>query len=445
MKRAIVVVLGDLGHSPRIINQALSIANLPNYKVDLVGYKDSKLPIKILEKENININYLSQIQPLPPNLPAYLYLLYAPFKALFLFFSLLSCLLQLPTSDFILIQNPPAIPTLIVVQLVCFIKQSQLIIDWHNFGYSILSLKLGISHPIVKFAYFYEKLFAKWAFIHITVTEAMASELKNEWKVSGKIIVVHDKSAEEFQPMELSQIHEFMLQLENTQSEFQLLKKQLYIDDEKETSLITEKNQEVKIEYRKNRVKLIVSSTSWTPDEDFSILLKAIEIYNTTILSNSNINPTKLAIIITGKGPEKENYELKIKQLNDQLTYVKIITTWLPIAFYPKLLACADLGISLHLSSSGLDLPMKIVDMFGTGLPVCAMDFMCLSELVQHNKNGLVFSSAEELALNLESLFLKKENRSIVNIEELKEGALEFGKVKWEQHWNDKLKEVFMD
>lgn len=76
---------------------------------------------------------------------------------------------------------------------------------------------------------------------------------------------------------------------------------------------------------------------------------------------------------MAGKGPLREYYS---KQMSEKrLEYVSMVTLWLAAEDYPLLLGAADLGISLHLSSSGFDLPMKIVDMYGCGLPVCAINF----------------------------------------------------------------------
>jgi beta-1,4-mannosyltransferase len=49
---------------------------------------------------------------------------------------------------------------------------------------------------------------------------------------------------------------------------------------------------------------------------------------------------------------------------------------------------------------------MKLADMFGSGLPVCALDYgPCLAEQIDHGVNGLLFRSSTELAEQLFELF----------------------------------------
>lgn len=64
-------------------------------------------------------------------------------------------------------------------------------IDWHNFGYSILALKLGDSHPLVRISALYERLYAKAAKHHFTVTHAMARVLEDSYGVNAQAL--HDR------------------------------------------------------------------------------------------------------------------------------------------------------------------------------------------------------------------------------------------------------------
>jgi glycosyltransferase involved in cell wall biosynthesis len=96
---------------------------------------------------------------------------------------------------------------------------------------------------------------------------------------------------------------------------------------------------------------------------------------------------------------------------------------------YPKLLGCADLGISLHTSTSGIDLPIKIIDMFGCQVPVCAIRYSCITEVMRHGWNGMVFNTSDELAgqmLDLldSSLILESMRNNISSM------------TRWEEEWN---------
>lgn len=307
-----------------------------------------------------------------------------------------------------LVQNPPSIPTLAVASLTCLLRNTHLVIDWHNFGYSILALKLGANHPLVKVSALYERLFSKAATHNITVTNAMARVLSTDYGVAAEAL--HDRPASIFRPISSEERAKFLARLPETAQYAQHLSPS-----------------------SKTPWKLIVSATSWTADEDFDLLLDALCAYSARTASSTYL--PNIFAIITGKGPQKEYYLSKIKALTQEkkLLNVVIATAWLTPEDYALLLASADLGISLHTSSSGVDLPMKVVDMFGAGLPVLGWgEFEAWPELVKENINGKGFDSAQRLTEQLIELFGGEPGL----IKKLKEGALVESEYRWDQEWD---------
>jgi beta-1,4-mannosyltransferase len=117
-----------------------------------------------------------------------------------------------------------------------------------------------------------------------------------------------------------------------------------------------------------------------------------------------------------------------------KLNNVKILTAWLSAEDYATLLACADLGVCLHMSSSGVDLPMKVVDMFGAGLPVVGYnDYESWPELVKEGVNGRGFKKSPALASVLEELFGEKGGKQLAM---LRKGAVKEGSRRWGEEWD---------
>ena len=122
---------------------------------------------------------------------------------------------------------------------------------------------------------------------------------------------------------------------------------------------------------------------------------------------------------------------------------VKIETKWLEIDDYPKMVAAADLGICMHMSSSNLDLPMKVVDMFSCQLPCFAYEYPTIGELV-HSKdkgsnkpNGALFKTADDLFNLLQEHFKDGVKKGISGLQNYSDNLEGFTKETWEDHWQE--------
>ena len=105
------------------------------------------------------------------------------------------------------------------------------------------------------------------------------------------------------------------------------------------TTLFTRSTTHYSADLRQDRPALLVSSTSWTDDEDFTILLEALNIYEARKDAQGNRNELpKLVVLITGKGAGKEEFVRQVKKREKGWKYVRCRTAWLESGDYPKLL-----------------------------------------------------------------------------------------------------------
>ncbi len=246
--------------------------------------------------------------------------------------------------DTILVQNPPSFPTLTAAWIAHLITRARVVVDWHNYGYTILALRLGERHPIVRLHAWYEFLAGRLCGSHhLCVSEAMRADLASQHGISATVLYDHPVGEPATR-----------------------------VPNDKLTA---------------------VCPAGWTSDEDMSLLLDAIE----------SLGPAAAVaweFHLTGDGPLRASFEPRIAALRQR--GVDIRTGFLPEQTYRGLIARADLGISLHRSSSRLDLAMKVVDLFEQGVPVCAFDYGgAVTEQIQPGRTGFLFANAGELSQTL--------------------------------------------
>jgi len=355
-----VVVLGDLGRSPRMQFHALALAN-SGFKVSLIGYRGESVLASVEGHAGIDLCHLrdGEMDWAP-------WILAAPLRLIALTFGLfITLVFKVRHWDTVLVQTPPALPTLPISWLASRLKGALLVVDWHNLGFLRFGERVGEGALLQRVYRQFEAFWGRRGDRHITVSITMSTWLKEHFSIS-ECHVLYDRPLEE--------------QLDGGEEMSRAdLFKQLNIEP-------AGPDQEDPI--------IIVSSTSWSDDEDPTMLLKAGHQLDEWVSGEQKERET--IIFITGKGPNREAFEKEVAR--HPMSNVHFMTGWLSTETYRTLLRQADLGVCLHLSASGIDLPMKLADMMGAGLPVACFEYSAtLKERFREGEHGVLFQTDAEL------------------------------------------------
>jgi beta-1,4-mannosyltransferase len=341
-----------------MLNHAFMLAECGS-EVTLVGYSGSPVDMAVASHARISIRSFVPPDRAPEGASRWLFLVLSAARVFTVSLKLTRQLLRTPRGGVILVQNPPSIPTLFAAWIAARLRGCRFVIDWHNFGYSMLALRLGPAHPAVRLSAAYEQMFRRWADGHLCVSRAMAAGMPGA-------VVVYDRPRVIAEPL--------------SRAERQSLAAEVL-----GTALAP-------------GCALLVSPTSWTADEPMEPLIEALDAWERCE------SQTTLLIVISGRGPLRQKFEDRVASKRWQRAAVR--TVFLDPEGYREILRSAEMGLCFHLSSSGVDLPMKVMDLFGAGSPVCAYNYgPCIEEQIEPGSNGLLFGNGTELAAHLVSLF----------------------------------------
>jgi len=384
--------------------------------VDLVGLEGTPLPRAITDEPRIAVHRIT-----PPRLriraeqTGSSYAVAGLLDAARVSFSLWRTLKRLRRPDLVLVQNPPAFPTLVVTWFSLRHRGVRFVIDWHNLGYTLLQLHLGQWHPAVRLARWFERRDARRVDANLAVSRGLAAYLESRFQVK-QAQVLYDRPASAFVPIERADRERFRQALFS------------------------------RLGTRASTVGFIVCPTSWTEDEDFDVVIEAVTHLEERIrgweAGDSARRFPELVILVTGDGARRAEFERRFAGLPARR--IQLRARFLEPDDYPRVVGSADLGLCLHRSSSGLDIPMKIADLFGAGVPVCALDYgACLAERVRHGDNGLLFSTGRQLADVLFDLFeqFPVDQKAL---DRLRAGARKLARPTWEEGWAQEAKPVLL-
>ena len=188
-----------------------------------------------------------------------------------------------------------------IFAVLCLLKpftSAEIIIDWHNYGFTIMEANKN-NALIIFLCKFYELSLGRIANKHITVSKAFAEDIKKRLNVA-QVDILYDLAVE----------GKFKELTEPERAEF--LKR------------IGFENMVEGVMMKKDRPLLLITSTSYTPDEDIGLLLEALKLLGKK-------DDLKIVMVVTGTGPLKKQFLARFESFNGEQEDIKIVPKWLEI------------------------------------------------------------------------------------------------------------------
>ena len=352
---ALVVVLGDLGRSPRMLAHARAL-RLRGWAVALCGHADSALPQDVRTDAGVTVHDLGR-------------------GALRGALNLAHFAARLPWR-LAVVQNPPGFPAVLALTWARGARNARIVLDWHNTGAELL-----VAGWPWRQAYAAAETFAaRWADTHLAVTLALKRAVQRRIGIVD-IRVLRDAPGET-RPAGTPKFGRAAWW---------------------RTHAVVEGTGSAAGNVPLENALWVVCPSSWGPDEAMEELMDVATNWSLAVAGGRS-----LALIATGKGARRAAFVSTLAGNGNVVANEKAATVhvaWFSPEDYRELLARADAGLCLHTSSSGLDFPMKLVDFAAAGLPALACDYgPALREAFPAAPGDATFRNERELRARLTAL-----------------------------------------
>ena len=354
------------------------------------------------------------------------------------------CLISSDTCIFV--QNPPAIPLLPFVKIIRWWFQCRLIIDWHNIGTTLLKYsefendrlhrslqhfiiakrnkqnplpRISIHFDIILFLYLCVELYCGNGDWNILVSNRMRLFLVDLYSLSVFDRLHYALYMASDSDLRVSQKFISCSGMKEPSPAFVVFRDhplhskvahlQKCIDSHRERNESDESCLDFLAEsLQMNRnfsdIFIVIMSCSWSNDDDIDFFYKMLEILYTSE-ANERVHK-KCHFIVTGTGPRHSYFLEKIN--NSSIPALKrqehhhsaqhasafYISEGLSSIYfntydtYMEAINRCHIGISVHRSSSMLDLPMKIIEYFTCGIPTLALYYPGIEEALRDDKQS---------------------------------------------------------